>query len=143
MSANISEATVRELREQAQKCVELCRRAGADAAEVLVRDGSELTVKIRLGEPELVQEAGSRALGLRVFKDGRREVTYTSDLRDQPLAAFVKDRYASWDAGIGREIERGRVGFAELEKYAQKLGEVKTNQSGRQEMLENLINEYI
>ncbi len=67
MSAHISEATVRELRDQAQKCVELCRRAGADAAEVLVRDGSELTVKIRLGEPELVQEAGSRALGLRVF----------------------------------------------------------------------------
>ena len=34
MSANISEATVRELRDQAQKTVELCRRAGADAAAV-------------------------------------------------------------------------------------------------------------
>ncbi|MBK9032856.1 MAG: TldD/PmbA family protein [Myxococcales bacterium] len=94
MSATISEATVRELREQAQKCVELCRRAGADAAEVLVRDGSELTVKIRLGEPELVQEAGSRALGLRVFKDGRRAVTYTSDLRDRPLESFVAESVA-------------------------------------------------
>ena len=29
MSATISEATVRELRDQAQKTVELCRRAGA------------------------------------------------------------------------------------------------------------------
>ena len=47
------------------------RRHGADDAEVLVRDGSELTAKVRLGEPELVQEAASRALGLRVFRDGR------------------------------------------------------------------------
>jgi PmbA protein len=93
--ANISEATVRELRDQAQKCVELCRRAGADAAEVLVRDGSELTVKVRLGEPELVQEAGSRALGLRVFKGGRRAVTYTSDLRDKPLARSSR-RASRW-----------------------------------------------
>ena len=38
--------------------------------------------------------ARSRALGLRVFKDGRRAVTYTSDLRDQPLAAFVKESVA-------------------------------------------------
>ena len=34
-------------------------------------------------------EAGSRAIGLRVFKDGRRAVTYSSDMRDKPLAAFV------------------------------------------------------
>jgi len=62
---------------------------------------------------------------------------------DGRLAEFVKNRYASWDTGIGRQIERGEVGFAELEKYALKMGEVTTNQSGRQEMLENLINEFI
>lgn len=94
MSATISESTVRELQDQAQKAVELCKAAGADAAEVLVRDGSELSVKVRLGEPELVQEAGSRALGLRVFKGGRRAVTYTSDLRDRSLASFVAESVA-------------------------------------------------
>ena len=40
-----------------------------------------------MGEPELVQEAGSRALGLRVFKDARAAVTHTSDLRPQALDA--------------------------------------------------------
>jgi hypothetical protein len=30
---------------------------------VLVRDGAELEVKVRLGETELIKEAGSRALG--------------------------------------------------------------------------------
>ena len=59
---------------------------GADAAEVLVRDGSEMSAKVRLGEPEVVQEAGSRALGIRVFKDHRRSVTYTSDMRPEARA---------------------------------------------------------
>lgn len=82
---------VKDLRDIATRVVELARKQGADEAEVLVRDGAELTVKVRLGEPELVQEAGSRALGLRVFKDQRSAVTYTSDLRDQPLDAFVAE----------------------------------------------------
>ena len=61
----VTEATVKELRDLAQLAVELAKQAGAEHAEVLVRDGSELTAKVRLGEPELVQEAGSRALGRR------------------------------------------------------------------------------
>lgn len=85
---------VKELREVAAAVVDLARKHGADEAEVLVRDGAELTAKVRLGEPELVQEAGSRALGLRVFKDQRSAVTYTSDLRQQPLEAFVAETVA-------------------------------------------------
>jgi xylose isomerase len=63
--------------------------------------------------------------------------------KDDRLGEFVKNRYRSWDTGIGAKIEQGKAGFRELEHYALKLGEVKTNQSGRQEFLENLINEYI
>jgi PmbA protein len=90
-SASISEGLVKELQDAAAHVVELCKRAGADASEVLVRDGNELTAKVRMGEAELVQEAGSRALGLRVFKDGRRAVTYTSDLRGKSLDAFARE----------------------------------------------------
>ena len=68
----------------------LTMRAGADGAEVLVRDGRELEVKVRLGQPELVKEAGSRGLGLRVIKDHRAAVTYTSDFSDR--------RWRSWRA---------------------------------------------
>jgi PmbA protein len=66
-------------------------RAGADAAEVLVRDGRELEVKVRLGEPELVKEAGSRGLGLRVLKGQRAAVTYTSDFSDAALERLARD----------------------------------------------------
>lgn len=83
----------KQLRDIAQKTCELARRAGADA-EALIRDGSELTVKVRLGQPELVKEASSRALGLRVFVDGRAANTYTSDLSPQALEGFVTDSVA-------------------------------------------------
>ena len=75
----------------AEEMVNLALRAGADGVEVLVRDGSELEVKVRLGEPELVKEAGSRALGLRVIKDERAAVTYTSDFSRDGLERFARE----------------------------------------------------
>jgi len=63
--------------------------------------------------------------------------------QDGRLDQFVRDRYASWDSGIGAEIESGKAGFAELEAYILKKGEAAPNSSGRQEYLENLINEFI
>ena len=63
--------------------------------------------------------------------------------KDGRLGEFVKGRYASWDSGIGAKIESGRVGFKELEAYMLKKGDADANASGRQEYLENLINEFI
>ena len=63
--------------------------------------------------------------------------------KDGRLAEFVKQRYASWDSGIGAQIEKGKANFAELEKYISKKGKAAANQSGRQEFLENLINEFL
>jgi len=107
VSASVSDSIVAELVDVAKNVVRMCERAGADAAEVLVRDGSELTVKIRMGQPELVQEAGSRAVGLRVFKDGRRAVTYTSDLRSRSLESFVAESVAL--AALAEPDEHGRL----------------------------------
>ncbi|MEO7300204.1 MAG: xylose isomerase [Verrucomicrobiota bacterium] len=63
--------------------------------------------------------------------------------KDRRLAEFVKQRYASWDSGIGAKIESGKSNLADLEKYISKKGEASANQSGRQELLENLINEFV
>jgi len=62
---------------------------------------------------------------------------------DGVLDKIVKDRYSSWDSGIGAEIEAGKHSFASLEKYMLEKGEITPNKSGRQEMIENLINTYI
>jgi PmbA protein len=80
-----------ELIEFAVKACEWAKKHGADAAEVQVAGGGEMTCKIRMGAPELVQEAASRALGLRVFRDHRAALTYTSDLSDAALERFVAD----------------------------------------------------
>jgi xylose isomerase len=59
------------------------------------------------------------------------------------LDDFVARRYASFDSGYGREIEKKKIGFTELEKLVlRKLGEPKPV-SGRQEYLENLLNSYL
>ncbi len=62
---------------------------------------------------------------------------------DGELARMVKDRYASWDSGVGAEIEAGKHDFASLEKYMLAKGEVAPNQSGRQELFENVVNRYV
>jgi PmbA protein len=80
-----------ELVEIAKKACQWAKKHGADAAEAQVQAGGEMEVKIRLGEPELVQEAASKALGLRIFRDHRAALTYTSDLSDAALERFVAD----------------------------------------------------
>lgn len=61
---------------------------------------------------------------------------------DGAFEKAVKDRYAGWDRGLGADVESGKVGFAELETYTLANGEPELA-SGRQEMLENLLNQYI
>ena len=74
------------------------------------------------------------ARGLRIAAEIRKE-----GLIDQ----FVKNRYRSWDSGIGAEIESGKASFASLEKFMLEKGDASPNESGRQEMLENIFNLYI
>jgi xylose isomerase len=62
---------------------------------------------------------------------------------DGVLRDFVKQRYASWDGGIGQRIESGQANFAELERYMLEKGDAAPNNSGRQELLENIINRYL
>jgi xylose isomerase len=64
-------------------------------------------------------------------------------LADGKFEQFVAARYSSFDTDYGREIEKGRVGFKELNKLVlTKLGEPKLR-SGKQEYLENLLNTYL
>ena len=71
------------------------------------------------------------ALGLRIAdkirKDGR-------------IDAFVQERYASYDSGIGAKIVKGTATMQELEQYALDMGDVTTNISSRQEYLEAIVN---
>ncbi len=63
-------------------------------------------------------------------------------IKDQRFEKFIKARYAGWSTDLGRKIEKGQMDLSKLEAYTLKSGEPKI-QSGRQEMLENILNEYI
>ena len=64
-------------------------------------------------------------------------------LADGKLDGFVQERYASFDSGFGKDIEKGKLGLKELETLVlSQPGEPKPR-SGRQEYLENLFNSYL
>ncbi len=62
---------------------------------------------------------------------------------DGVLDGMRRERYASWDSGVGAEIEQGKHDFASLEAYMLEKGEIAPNASGRQELIENIINSYV
>ncbi len=63
-------------------------------------------------------------------------------IEDGRLDSIIKQRYSTFDSGIGAKIEKGEVTLADLEAYTLANGEPMIA-SGRQEMCENLINEYL
>jgi xylose isomerase len=59
-----------------------------------------------------------------------------------PYKKFRQERYASFDSGEGKAFEDGKLTLEDLRSYANSHGEPK-QRSGKQEWLENLINQYI
>ncbi|MFO0841923.1 MAG: xylose isomerase [Gemmataceae bacterium] len=107
----------------------------------LAPGGLNFDAKVRRESFEPVDLFHAHIGGMDAFARGLK---VAAKLRaDGVLKDFVKKRYASWDGGIGREIEQGKVGFEQLEAYMLQKGNPDKNASGRQEMLENVLNRYV
>ena len=63
-------------------------------------------------------------------------------LEKSELPAMLKERYASFDAGIGKDFEDGKLSFEQVYEYAKQNGEPKQT-SGKQELYETIVNMYI
>jgi len=61
-------------------------------------------------------------------------------IEDGTLAALVEQRYAGWSSALGRGILAGEHDLDDLAKLVASRGIEPTPSSGRQEMLENLVN---
>jgi PmbA protein len=90
MSSAIDSGLV-ELEALGERVVKSVISRGATVAECVLRSGAELSAKVRLGEPELVEEAGYRSAGLRVMKGKRVASTSTSDLSEAGIERFIAD----------------------------------------------------
>jgi hypothetical protein len=64
-------------------------------------------------------------------------------LEHRTLERFQDERYAGWRETLGEEILSGRVSLAELEARVSKGGIDPRPRSGRQELLENLVNQRV
>ncbi len=63
-------------------------------------------------------------------------------IKDGRIDQFVEDRYASYNAGMGKKIKEGTTNLEELYTYALGLKEVEVA-SGRQELLEGIVNDLM
>lgn len=102
--------------------------------------GLNFDAKVRRQSIDLEDLFHAHIGGMDAFARGLKNAAKM--IEDNRLAEIVKQRYAGWDSALGSEIESGKVGFEELEAYTLKNGEPAV-QSGRQEMVENVLNEYI
>lgn len=98
------------------------RTAGADSADLLVAEGTEFSVTVRKGDVETLKEAGSKALGLRVFVGQRTASSYTSDFSWPALQRLVEEtvgmaRATGEDPAAGLPDETVQPEDVELELF--------------------------
>jgi PmbA protein len=91
-----------DIKGTAEQLVKRCLKKGADAAEVYIETGRNLSLDIRKGDIETVQEAAASGAGIRVFVKGRMAFASSNDLGEKALG----------DA-VGRAIEFARVTTAD------------------------------
>src|SRR6516165_1822172 len=85
----LSVVTSLDLESLATDVVKQAVKAGASDAEVVIREGDEFSVNVRMGQVETLKESGSRALGLRVFLGKRTASASTSDLPADGIRQLV------------------------------------------------------
>ena len=103
--------------------------------------GINFDAKIRRNSTDAADLFYAHIGGMDAFARGLKVAHAMS--ADGKLEELLRDRYSSWDAGLGKEIEAGKHSFKSLEKIMLEKGEAAPNRSGRQEMIENLINTYV
>ena len=62
-------------------------------------------------------------------------------LEKSPIPAMLKERYASFDGGIGKDFEEGKLTFEQVYEYGKQVGEPKQT-SGKQELYETIVALY-
>ncbi|MBP7175417.1 MAG: xylose isomerase [Thermoclostridium sp.] len=104
------------------------------------KGGLNFDAKVRRASFEPVDLFYGHIAGMDAFAQGFKIANKI--VEDGKFDKFIADRYASYTTGIGKDIVAGKVGFKELEAFTLENGEPEII-SGRQEMLEALLNQYV
>jgi len=104
------------------------------------KGGLNFDAKVRRGSFETIDLVYAHIAGMDSFAKGFKIAKRMLD--EGKFEKLIQERYSSYSTGIGKEIEEGRASFKTLSDYALKLDTI-VNQSGRQELLESMLNQYI
>jgi len=77
----------------AEKLVKKCINTGADAAEVYIESGRNLSIEVRNGQVETVTEAASHGAGFRVFVKGKMAFSHCNDFSDKAIVMIFQTRH--------------------------------------------------
>ncbi|MDP7448561.1 MAG: xylose isomerase, partial [Candidatus Latescibacteria bacterium] len=102
--------------------------------------GVNFDAKVRRGSFDVEDLFYAHIGGMDTFARGLKIAQKIID--DGVVGDFVKQRYAGWRRGLGARIMKGQASFADMEAYVHKNGEA-ARTSGREEWLENVINDYL
>lgn len=102
--------------------------------------GLNFDAKVRRPSFEPVDLFYGHIVGMDTFARGLKAAYKL--MEDGELEDFVADRYQSYQQGIGKEIIDNNTSLKQLEEFALANDSI-NNSSGRQEMLENILNKYI
>jgi PmbA protein len=105
-----------DLEQIAVDLVERARRAGASAADVVVREADEFSANLRTGKIESLKEAASKALGLRVLLGIRSATSFSSDFSEQSLVRLV-DRTVAMAKVTSKDPASGLPEPGQLGRY--------------------------
>ena len=102
--------------------------------------GLNFDAKIRRNSTDMEDLFYAHIGGMDTFA---RALLIANDILKDPLYKELRDeRYQSFDKGKGKQFEEGKLSLGELRNLAAENGEPK-QRSGRQELLENVINRHI
>ncbi|WP_371188031.1 metalloprotease PmbA [Thalassotalea maritima] len=84
------ENSIHQVKESVSRVLEIAKKLGADSAEVSISKMQGLSVSTRMGEVETVEFNNDGALGISLYKDGRKGSASTADLSEQALQQSVQ-----------------------------------------------------
>lgn len=106
----------------------------------LAKGGLNFDAKVRRSSTDPIDLFYAHIGGIDTF--AKALLIADSIIKDGVFDKFIEERYSSFNSGIGAEIMNGKLGFEEIDKWV-KENELPSLTSGRQELLENILNSYI
>lgn len=127
------DVAMQQVKDRVAKVLELASTLGADSSEVSMSKQQGISVATRLGEVDTVEFTNDGALGLTVYKDGRKGSASTADLSEQALTQAVQAavniaKYTSVDPCSGL-AEKQLLAFAPQDLDLYHPGNVTTEQA--------------